>query len=167
MISGDTDNEKSQSMIKKSRLPLDIKMRKNDSLGRGKFVGRVGVQLCLDIQIPSLKEKKVQFLFAHDFAGFEKTGRAILHPKLLGLLRDHPKPHAQRTMTFNAKELQGNSTLAGKGDTAGADEHVPRYTAPVSLPPTQHPQSLAVGLPWPRQFRFGTALRHCLRAKKW
>lgn len=32
---------------------------------------------------------------------------AILYPKLFGLLRDHPPPYAQRTLTLTAKVLQG------------------------------------------------------------
>ncbi|KAL1842214.1 hypothetical protein VTJ49DRAFT_5826 [Mycothermus thermophilus] len=41
---------------------------------------------------------------------------AILNPKLFGLLRDHPRPRAQRTLTLIAKSLQAlaNLTTSGK-----------------------------------------------------
>ncbi|KAL2022026.1 hypothetical protein VTK56DRAFT_6266 [Thermocarpiscus australiensis] len=44
---------------------------------------------------------------------------AILNPKLFGLLRDHPRPHAQRTLTLIAKSLQALANLStiGKKET--------------------------------------------------
>ncbi|KAL2198170.1 hypothetical protein P885DRAFT_34080 [Corynascus similis CBS 632.67] len=44
---------------------------------------------------------------------------AILNPKLFGLLRDHPRPRAQRTLTLIAKSLQAlaNLTTIGKKET--------------------------------------------------
>jgi hypothetical protein len=44
---------------------------------------------------------------------------AILNPKLFGLLRDHPRPHAQRTLTLIAKCLQALANLStiGKKET--------------------------------------------------
>lgn len=40
---------------------------------------------------------------------------AILNPKLFGLLRDHPKPRAQRTLTLIAKCLQALANLSAIG----------------------------------------------------
>ncbi|KAK4240225.1 hypothetical protein C8A03DRAFT_13447 [Achaetomium macrosporum] len=40
---------------------------------------------------------------------------AILNPKLFGLLRDHPRPHAQRTLTLIAKSLQALANLSNIG----------------------------------------------------
>lgn len=44
---------------------------------------------------------------------------AILNPKLFGLLRDHPRPRAQRTLTLMAKGLQALANLStiGKKET--------------------------------------------------
>ncbi|KAK3343010.1 hypothetical protein B0H65DRAFT_428108 [Neurospora tetraspora] len=44
---------------------------------------------------------------------------AILNPKLFGLLRDHPKPRAQRTLTLIAKSIQAlaNLNIASKKET--------------------------------------------------
>lgn len=44
---------------------------------------------------------------------------AILNPKLFGLLRDHPRPRAQRTLTLIAKGLQAlaNLTTIGRKET--------------------------------------------------
>ncbi|KAH8878633.1 hypothetical protein GQ53DRAFT_606584, partial [Thozetella sp. PMI_491] len=44
---------------------------------------------------------------------------AILNPKLFGLLRDHPRPRAQRTLTLVAKGLQALANLStiGKKET--------------------------------------------------
>ncbi|EFX04052.1 GTPase activating protein [Grosmannia clavigera kw1407] len=44
---------------------------------------------------------------------------AILNPKLFGLLRDHPRPRAQRTLTLIAKGLQAlaNMTMIGRKET--------------------------------------------------
>ncbi|KJR84526.1 RasGAP group protein [Sporothrix schenckii 1099-18] len=44
---------------------------------------------------------------------------AILNPKLFGLLRDHPRPQAQRTLTLIAKGLQALANLStiGKKET--------------------------------------------------
>ncbi|KAK3994653.1 hypothetical protein QBC44DRAFT_43139 [Cladorrhinum sp. PSN332] len=44
---------------------------------------------------------------------------AILNPKLFGLLRDHPRPRAQRALTLIAKGLQalGNLSTIGKKET--------------------------------------------------
>jgi hypothetical protein len=40
---------------------------------------------------------------------------AILNPKLFGLLRDHPQPRAQRTLTLIAKSLQALANLSSIG----------------------------------------------------
>ncbi|CAK7567505.1 MAG: GTPase activating factor [Sporothrix epigloea] len=40
---------------------------------------------------------------------------AILNPKLFGLLRDHPRPRAQRTLTLLAKSLQALANLSTIG----------------------------------------------------
>jgi len=40
---------------------------------------------------------------------------AILNPKLFGLLRDHPRPRAQRTLTLIAKGLQALANLSSIG----------------------------------------------------
>ncbi|KAI9818657.1 MAG: hypothetical protein M1826_001338 [Phylliscum demangeonii] len=40
---------------------------------------------------------------------------AILNPKLFGLLPDHPRPQAQRTLTLIAKTLQGLANMASFG----------------------------------------------------
>ncbi|KAI9769269.1 MAG: hypothetical protein M1840_004398 [Geoglossum simile] len=40
---------------------------------------------------------------------------AVLNPKLFGLLRDHPKPKAQRTLTLIAKSLQGLANMSSFG----------------------------------------------------
>ncbi len=40
---------------------------------------------------------------------------ALLNPKLFGLLRDHPQPKAQRTLTLIAKSLQALANLANFG----------------------------------------------------
>jgi hypothetical protein len=40
---------------------------------------------------------------------------AILNPKLFGLLRDHPQPKAQRTLTLIAKSLQALANLSNFG----------------------------------------------------
>ncbi|KAK4100073.1 hypothetical protein N658DRAFT_474075 [Parathielavia hyrcaniae] len=40
---------------------------------------------------------------------------AILNPKLFGLLRDHPRPRAQRTLTLIAKSLQALANLSSIG----------------------------------------------------
>lgn len=44
---------------------------------------------------------------------------AILNPKLFGLLRDHPKPRAQRTLTLIAKTIQAlaNLNISSKKET--------------------------------------------------
>ncbi|KAI2080450.1 GTPase activating factor [Ophidiomyces ophidiicola] len=41
---------------------------------------------------------------------------AILNPKLFGLLKEHPRPRAQRTLTLIAKALQGLANLATFGN---------------------------------------------------
>ncbi|WEW60596.1 GTPase activating factor [Emydomyces testavorans] len=41
---------------------------------------------------------------------------AILNPKLFGLLKEHPRPRAQRTLTLVAKALQGLANLATFGN---------------------------------------------------
>ncbi|KAI9738242.1 MAG: hypothetical protein M1834_008740 [Cirrosporium novae-zelandiae] len=40
---------------------------------------------------------------------------AVLNPKLFGLLKDHPRPRAQRTLTLIAKTLQGLANLTTFG----------------------------------------------------
>ncbi|KAI9861556.1 MAG: hypothetical protein M1813_005166 [Trichoglossum hirsutum] len=40
---------------------------------------------------------------------------AVLNPKLFGLLRDHPQPKAQRTLTLIAKSLQGLANMSSFG----------------------------------------------------
>jgi len=58
---------------------------------------------------------------------------AILNPKLFGLLRDHPHPRAQRTLTLIAKGLQALanlSTIGKKRNLDGAHEQVHRHPAP-------------------------------------
>ncbi|KAK1247512.1 hypothetical protein MKX07_002421 [Trichoderma sp. CBMAI-0711] len=59
---------------------------------------------------------------------------AILSPKLFGLLRDHPKPQAQRTLTLIAKALQKLSNLS----TFGKREE---YMEPMNRFLTQQRQS--------------------------
>ncbi|KAK7526022.1 uncharacterized protein IWZ02DRAFT_206224 [Phyllosticta citriasiana] len=44
---------------------------------------------------------------------------AVLNPKLFGLLKDHPKMRARRTLTLVAKSLQGLANMS----TLGAKEH--------------------------------------------
>lgn len=41
---------------------------------------------------------------------------AILNPKLFGLLKDHPRPRAQRTLTLIAKALQGLANMTTFGN---------------------------------------------------
>lgn len=41
---------------------------------------------------------------------------AILNPKLFGLLKDHPRPRAQRTLTLIAKALQGLANMSTFGN---------------------------------------------------
>ncbi|KAJ5232080.1 hypothetical protein N7468_005036 [Penicillium chermesinum] len=41
---------------------------------------------------------------------------AILNPKLFGLLKDHPRPRAQRTLTLIAKALQGLANMTNFGN---------------------------------------------------
>ncbi|KAJ5082851.1 hypothetical protein N7532_011894 [Penicillium argentinense] len=41
---------------------------------------------------------------------------AILNPKLFGLLKDHPRPRAQRTLTLVAKALQGLANMTTFGN---------------------------------------------------
>ncbi|KAF2748322.1 hypothetical protein M011DRAFT_457661 [Sporormia fimetaria CBS 119925] len=40
---------------------------------------------------------------------------AVLNPKLFGLLKDHPKPRARRTLTLIAKSLQGLANMSSFG----------------------------------------------------
>ncbi|KAF2475514.1 uncharacterized protein BDR25DRAFT_103280 [Lindgomyces ingoldianus] len=40
---------------------------------------------------------------------------AVLNPKLFGLLKDHPKPKARRTLTLIAKSLQGLANMSSFG----------------------------------------------------
>ncbi|KAI9813283.1 MAG: hypothetical protein M1827_004225 [Pycnora praestabilis] len=40
---------------------------------------------------------------------------AVLNPKLFGLLKDHPRPKAQRTLTLIAKSLQGLANMTSFG----------------------------------------------------
>ncbi|KAK9472074.1 uncharacterized protein V1510DRAFT_379687 [Dipodascopsis tothii] len=74
--------------------------------------------------------KKMRMLLEHNFEAATFTARytgingllflrlycpAVLHPKLFGLLKEHPPPNAQRTLMLLAKGLQGlaNQTLFG------------------------------------------------------
>lgn len=52
---------------------------------------------------------------------------AILSPKLFGLLRDHPRPKAQRTLTLIAKALQKLSNLSTFGKREEWMEPMNRY----------------------------------------
>lgn len=60
---------------------------------------------------------------------------ALLNPKLFGLLRDHPKPKAQRTLTLIAKSLQVLANL----QTFGEKEH---WMEPMNRFLAGHKQSL-------------------------
>jgi hypothetical protein len=50
------------------------------------------------------------FLFLRFFCA------AVLNPKLFGLLKDHPKPRARRTLTLIAKSLQGLANMSTFGN---------------------------------------------------
>ena len=52
---------------------------------------------------------------------------AILNPKLFGLLRDHPRPRAQRTLTLIAKSLQALANLSNIGKKEIWMEPMHRY----------------------------------------
>ncbi|RKU49704.1 hypothetical protein DL546_009855 [Coniochaeta pulveracea] len=52
---------------------------------------------------------------------------AILNPKLFGLLRDHPRPRAQRTLTLIAKGLQALANLSSIGKKETWTEPMNRF----------------------------------------
>ncbi|KAI0417151.1 hypothetical protein F5X98DRAFT_162129 [Xylaria grammica] len=52
---------------------------------------------------------------------------AILNPKLFGLLRDNPRPRAQRTLTLIAKGLQALANLSNFGKKESWMEHMNRF----------------------------------------
>ncbi|KAI0535340.1 hypothetical protein GGR58DRAFT_515451 [Xylaria digitata] len=52
---------------------------------------------------------------------------AILNPKLFGLLRDNPRPRAQRTLTLIAKGLQALANLSSFGKKESWMEHMNRF----------------------------------------
>ncbi|TPX12203.1 uncharacterized protein E0L32_007089 [Thyridium curvatum] len=52
---------------------------------------------------------------------------AILNPKLFGLLRDHPRPRAQRTLTLIAKTLQALANLSAIGKKEAWMEPMNRF----------------------------------------
>jgi len=54
---------------------------------------------------------------------------AILNPKLFGLLRDHPRPKAQRTLTLIAKSLQVLANLSTFGQKEAWMEPMNRFLA--------------------------------------
>jgi hypothetical protein len=54
---------------------------------------------------------------------------AILNPKLFGLLRDHPQPKAQRTLTLIAKSLQVLANLSTFGQKESWMEPMNRFLA--------------------------------------
>ena len=54
---------------------------------------------------------------------------AILNPKLFGLLRDNPRPRAQRTLTLIAKGLQALANLSSFGKKESWMEHMNRFLA--------------------------------------
>lgn len=54
---------------------------------------------------------------------------AILNPKLFGLLRDHPQPKAQRTLTLIAKSLQALANLSNFGQKEEWMEPMNRFLA--------------------------------------
>jgi GTPase-activator protein for Ras-like GTPase len=52
---------------------------------------------------------------------------ALLNPKLFGLLRDHPQPKAQRTLTLIAKSLQALANLSNFGQKEAWMEPMNRF----------------------------------------
>ncbi|KAI8948429.1 Rho GTPase activation protein [Xylaria longipes] len=52
---------------------------------------------------------------------------AILNPKLFGILRDNPRPRAQRTLTLIAKGLQALANLSSFGKKESWMEHMNRF----------------------------------------
>ncbi|KAN0108543.1 RasGAP protein-like protein [Hyaloscypha variabilis] len=52
---------------------------------------------------------------------------ALLNPKLFGLLRDHPQPRAQRTLTLIAKSLQALANLSNFGQKESWMEPMNRF----------------------------------------
>ncbi|KAK2625003.1 hypothetical protein QTJ16_005372 [Diplocarpon rosae] len=54
---------------------------------------------------------------------------ALLNPKLFGLLRDHPQPKAQRTLTLIAKSLQALANLSNFGQKESWMEPMNRFIA--------------------------------------
>jgi hypothetical protein len=54
---------------------------------------------------------------------------ALLNPKLFGLLRDHPQPKAQRTLTLIAKSLQALANLSSFGQKESWMEPMNRFLA--------------------------------------
>ncbi|KAJ2978177.1 hypothetical protein NUW58_g7572 [Xylaria curta] len=52
---------------------------------------------------------------------------AILNPKLFGLLRDNPRPRAQRTLTLIAKGLQALANLSSFGKKESWMEHMNKF----------------------------------------
>ncbi|KAI6710861.1 hypothetical protein JHW43_006592 [Diplocarpon mali] len=54
---------------------------------------------------------------------------ALLNPKLFGLLRDHPQPKAQRTLTLIAKSLQALANLSNFGQKESWMEPMNRFLA--------------------------------------
>jgi len=52
---------------------------------------------------------------------------ALLNPKLFGLLRDHPQPKAQRTLTLIAKSLQALANLSAFGQKESWMEPMNRF----------------------------------------
>lgn len=52
---------------------------------------------------------------------------AIINPKLFGLLKDHPQPRAQRTLTLIAKSLQGLANMATFGSKETWMEPMNKY----------------------------------------
>jgi hypothetical protein len=52
---------------------------------------------------------------------------ALLNPKLFGLLRDHPQPKAQRTLTLIAKSLQALANLSNFGQKESWMEPMNRF----------------------------------------
>jgi hypothetical protein len=52
---------------------------------------------------------------------------ALLNPKLFGLLRDHPQPKAQRTLTLIAKSLQALANLSSFGQKESWMEPMNRF----------------------------------------